>query len=109
MADTLSIQQSGSATIQDLGRFNGSRHGLPVNGALDQYSARVANVLCGNDESAPLVEITALDFVATPSADVLIAVTGAPAEVTVGGMRHAQWEPIAVRAGEPIRITGIHQ
>lgn len=109
MADTLAIQQSGSATVQDLGRFGGSRHGLPVNGALDQYSARVANVLCGNEESAPLVEITALDFVATPSADVLVAVTGAPAEVTVGGVRHAQWEPIVVRAGQPIRITGIRQ
>ena len=109
MADTLSIRQSGSATIQDLGRFGGSRHGLPVNGALDQYSARVANVLCGNEESAPLVEITALDFAATPSADVLIAVTGAPAEVTVDGVRQAQWEPIAVRAGQPIRVTGIHR
>jgi biotin-dependent carboxylase-like uncharacterized protein len=107
MADTLSIQQCGNATVQDLGRFGRSRYGLPVNGALDQYSARVANVLCGNDEAAPLVEITALDFGCTPSADVLIAVTGAPAEVTVGGVRQSQWEPIAVRRGEAIRITGI--
>jgi allophanate hydrolase subunit 2 len=34
-------------------------------------------------------------------------VTGAPAEVTVDGVPHAQWEPIAVRAGQPIHITGI--
>jgi biotin-dependent carboxylase-like uncharacterized protein len=107
MADVLSIQQSGISTVQDLGRFGRSRYGLPVNGALDQYSARVANVLCGNDEPAPLVEITALDFSCTPSCDVLVAVTGAPAEVTVGGVRQLQWEPIAVRAGQKIRITGI--
>lgn len=69
MTDTLTIERGGSATIQDLGRFGRSRHGLPVNGASDQYSARVANVLCGNPDSAPLVEITALDFAATPSAD----------------------------------------
>jgi len=107
MAETLSIQRGGNSTVQDLGRFGRSRHGLPVNGALDQYSARVANVLCGNDEAVPLVEITALDFAATPSVDVLIAVTGAPADVTVGGVRQAQWEPVAVRAGQQIRVTGI--
>ena len=107
MAEVLSIRQSGISTVQDLGRFGRSRYGLPVNGALDQYSARVANVLCGNDEAAALVEITALDFSCTPSADVLIAVTGAPAEVTVGSVRRPQWEPIVVRPGETIRITGI--
>lgn len=109
MAETLTINQAGHATVQDLGRFGRTRYGLPVNGALDQYSARVANVLTGNNEGAPLLEITALDFACTPSTDVLIAVTGAPAEVTVGGVRRTQWEPIAVRPGEPIRITGIER
>ena len=107
MAETLTINRAGHSTVQDLGRFGRARHGLPVNGALDQYSARVANVLTGNDEGAPLVEITALDFSCTPSSDVLIAVTGAPADVTVGGVRRTQWEPIAVRPGETVRITGI--
>lgn len=107
MAETLTINQAGRSTVQDLGRFGHTRFGLPVNGALDQYSARVANVLTGNAEGAPLVEITALDFTCTPSADALVAVTGAPADVTVGRVRRPQWEPIAVRPGEPIRIAGI--
>jgi biotin-dependent carboxylase-like uncharacterized protein len=107
MAETLTVHQAGLSTIQDLGRFGRSRYGLPVNGALDQYSARIANVLCGNDDTAPLIEITALDFSCTPSTDVLVAVTGAPAEVTIGGIRRPQWEPIAVGPGETIRITGI--
>lgn len=107
MAETLTVHHAGRATVQDLGRFGRARHGLPVNGALDQYSARVANVLTGNHERAPLIEITALDFHATPSADLLVAVTGAPADVTVGGVRRTQWEPIAVRPGETIRVTGI--
>jgi biotin-dependent carboxylase-like uncharacterized protein len=107
MAETLTIHRAGRAVVQDLGRFGRARYGLPVNGALDQFSARVANVLTGNDEGAPLVEITALDFEATPSADVLVAVTGAPADVTVGGVPRTQWEPIAVRPGETIRVSGI--
>jgi len=107
MAESLLVEHSGSSTVQDLGRPGGSRHGLPVNGALDQYSARVANVLCGNDENAPLIEITALDFAATPSVDILIAVTGAPCELTVGGIRQTRWEPVVARAGQPVRIHGI--
>ena len=109
MTESLHIDLAGIATLQDLGRLGSSRFGLPANGALDQYSARVANVLCGNQEGAALVEITALDFGCTPSTDVLVAVTGAPAEVTVGGVRQPRWEPIAVQRGQPVRITGIHR
>ncbi|MGW2884970.1 5-oxoprolinase subunit C family protein [Streptomyces griseoruber] len=107
MADTLTVRTAGIATVQDLGRVGRSRHGLPAGGALDQHSARVANVLCGNDETAPLLELTALDFACTPSSDVLIAVTGAPARLTVDGTARPQWEPVSVRAGETVRVTGI--
>ncbi|MCG7206577.1 biotin-dependent carboxyltransferase family protein [Streptomyces arenae] len=107
MADTLTINASGLATVQDLGRVGRSHQGLPVNGALDQYSARVANVLCGNDERVPLLEITALDFACTPSTDILVAVTGAPARLTVDGTDHSQWEPVSVRAGETLRVSDI--
>lgn len=107
MADTLTVTVPGLTTVQDLGRPGRSRYGLPANGALDQHSARVANVLCGNDERAPLLEITALDFACVPSVDVLVAVTGAPAEVTVDGTARPQWEPVPVRAGEALRIGGI--
>ena len=109
MADTLTIRTAGIVTVQDLGRVGRSRYGLPANGAADQHSARVANVLCGNDDRAPLLEITALDFACVPSADTLVAVTGAPAGVTVGGVARPQWEPVSVRAGETIRVTGIRR
>ncbi|MFI7062326.1 biotin-dependent carboxyltransferase family protein [Kribbella sp. NPDC050124] len=107
MADTLTVHRAGFTTVQDLGRLGRSRFGLPVNGALDQYSARVANILAGNNETAPLLEITALDFSCTPSVDVLIAVTGAPAELTVDGLPQPRWEPVVVRAGQTIRVTRI--
>ncbi|MDQ1049199.1 biotin-dependent carboxyltransferase family protein [Streptomyces sp. V4I2] len=109
MADTLTIRTAGIVTVQDLGRVGRSRYGLPAGGAADQHSARVANVLCGNDDRAPLLEITALDFACVPSGDILIAVTGAPADVTVGGVVRPQWEPVPVRAGETIRVTGIRR
>lgn len=109
MADTLTIRAAGITTVQDLGRVGRARYGLPANGAADQHSARVANVLCGNDERAPLLEITALDFACVPSGDILVAATGAPADVTVDGVIRPQWEPVSVRAGETVRVTGIRQ
>ncbi|CAM5675469.1 biotin-dependent carboxyltransferase family protein [Streptomyces purpurascens] len=109
MADTLTIRTPGIATVQDLGRVGRSRYGLPAGGAADQHSARVANVLCGNDDRAPLLEITAFDFACVPSADILVAVTGAPADVTVEGGVRPQWEPVSVCAGETLRVTGIRR
>ncbi|MFJ9704888.1 biotin-dependent carboxyltransferase family protein [Streptomyces sp. NPDC101234] len=109
MAETLTVTTPGLTTVQDLGRTGRSRYGLPANGAPDQHSARVANVLCGNDERAPLLEITALDFACTPSTDILIAVTGAPADLTVAGARRPQWEPVFVRAGDTVRIGSVRQ
>ncbi|MFE2065827.1 SDR family NAD(P)-dependent oxidoreductase [Streptomyces sp. NPDC059467] len=109
MAETLTVTTPGLTTVQDLGRTGRSRYGLPANGAPDQHSARVANVLCGNDERAPLLEITALDFACTPSTDILIAVTGAPADLTVAGVRRPQWEPVFVRAGDTVRIGSVRQ
>ncbi|WP_326692099.1 biotin-dependent carboxyltransferase family protein [Streptomyces sp. NBC_01795] len=109
MAETLTVRTCGLTTVQDLGRVGRSRYGLPANGAVDQHSARVANVLCGNHERDPLLEITALDFACTTSADILIAVTGAPADLTVDGVARPQWEPLFVRAGETVRVSGIRR
>ncbi|MCU1518412.1 MAG: allophanate hydrolase [Pseudarthrobacter sp.] len=109
MSGSLVIQQPGNSVVTDLGRFRGPRFGLPVNGALDQFSARAANILAGNDDNAPLLEITALDFRMLATTDILIAVTGAPLHLTVGGRECQQWEPVSVRAGETVavrRITG---
>ena len=109
MSGSLIIQQPGNSVVTDLGRFRGPRFGLPVNGALDQFSARAANILAANADNVPLLEITALDFRMRATGDLLIAVTGAPLTLTVDGRECPQWEPVSVRAGETVavrRITG---
>lgn len=107
MSGSLIILQPGNSVVTDLGRFLGPRFGLPVNGALDQFSARAANILAGNDDSAPLLEITALDFRMKATTDILIAVTGAPLHLTVGGRECQQWEPVSVRTGETVALRQI--
>lgn len=108
MNGQLVIKQPGNSVVTDLGRFRGPRFGLPVNGALDQYSARAANILAGNADNDALLELTALDFRMTSKTDILIAVTGAPATLTVGARLCRQWEPVSVRAGETVAVRGIN-
>ena len=107
MTGSLIILQPGHSVVTDLGRTKGPAYGLPVNGALDQYSAKAANILAGNEDNAPLLELTALDFRMRAATDLLIAVTGAPLDLTVGGRECPQWEPVSVRAGEVVAVRGI--
>lgn len=101
----ITITAAGSAVVTDLGRTRGPRYGIPVNGALDQYSARVANVLVGNDQHDPIVEVTALDVEFIPDVDILFAVTGARVSVSVAGVAQPQWQPISASAGETVSLT----
>ncbi|WP_045732118.1 biotin-dependent carboxyltransferase family protein [Pseudarthrobacter chlorophenolicus] len=107
MTGSLTILQPGHSVVTDLGRTKGPAFGLPVNGALDQFSAKAANILAGNTDNEPLLEITALDFRMRATTDLLIAVTGAPLDLTVGGRDCPQWEPVSVRAGETVAVRGI--
>jgi len=107
MTGSLIILQPGHSVVTDLGRTKGPAYGLPVNGALDQYSAKAANILVGNEDNDPLLELTALDFRMRATTDLLIAVTGAPLDLRVGGRECPQWEPVSVRAGEVVAVRGI--
>jgi biotin-dependent carboxylase-like uncharacterized protein len=107
MTGSVIILQPGHSVVTDLGRTKGPAYGLPVNGALDQYSAKAANILADNEDNDPLLELTALDFRMRATTDLLIAVTGAPLDLTVGDRECPQWEPVSVRAGEVVAVRGI--
>ncbi len=109
MRETARVQvvEPGLSTVQDLGRADGPRSGQMAGGALDQYSARMANTLVASDPDAALLELVALDFAATTEADLLVAVTGADADVTVDGHPQPQWEPVVWRAGTRLAVRRI--
>ncbi|MCB5291030.1 5-oxoprolinase/urea amidolyase family protein [Arthrobacter sp. SO3] len=70
--------------IQDLGRYGHSGLGVSAAGALDRASLRRANRLVGNAPSAAAVETVASGLSVQAVGDQVLAVTGAPAELTVG-------------------------
>ncbi len=108
MAETITVTTPGITSIQDLGRHRASRIGKSTGGALDQYSAEIANALVGGARTAPLLELVAMDFGAVVSTDLLVAVTGAPADVRVAGVPRGQWEPFVWQAGAELTIRAIH-
>ena len=107
MTGLLSITRPGISAVTDLGRHAGGAVGQLTGGALDQYSARAANALVGSRQSAPLLELVAADFAATTSANLLVAITGAPADVTVNGVPMPQWEPFWWPAGTELAVSSI--
>lgn len=98
------ITEAGHTWVTDLGRFAGPRLGFSVNGALDQYSARVANILAGNEDDTALLETLQLGLAFTAEKPMLIAVTGAENTVTVDGRQVPMWTPLSVRAGQSVRV-----
>ncbi|MBF4609451.1 biotin-dependent carboxyltransferase family protein [Curtobacterium sp. VKM Ac-1393] len=90
-------------TFQDAGRTGTERLGVPTGGSADQHAATVANVLVGNARRATLFEVMG-EFSLVPSADVLVAVTGAVGQVLVGEHTADAWTPIVVPAGVEVRV-----
>jgi 5-oxoprolinase (ATP-hydrolysing) subunit C len=101
------VLAAGIACVTDLGRPGLSRKGIAVNGAADQFSATAANILVGNPESDPLVEITASALTVGFARAALVSVTGAPATVACDGQLHRTWQPICVPAGATLSISDV--
>ena len=56
---TIHVVKPGAlSTLQDLGRFGYQRYGVIVDGAMDEWAHRVANLLVGNRETEAVLEIT---------------------------------------------------
>lgn len=104
MREALIIEHAGHTTIQDLGRAGYARIGIPENGAADRYSARAANVLVGNRDGAPVLEVTASRLVFTACAPLLLAVTGAVGRITADRLPQRAWEPIVAMPGQQIAV-----
>lgn len=91
-----------ATTVQDRGRFGYYRFGIPQGGAMDQYSAALANRLAGNTPDEAVLECTYMGPTIKTDADAVIAVTGAPIEVKVNGETVEQYSRIELSAGDEL-------
>jgi KipI family sensor histidine kinase inhibitor len=85
-------------TIQDLGRPGHRASGVPLGGAADPLSLRLANLIVGNDETAAGLECTLVGPELTFECDAVVALCGAD----FSGLPRSR--PISVAAGETISL-----
>ncbi|GAC67851.1 5-oxoprolinase/urea amidolyase family protein [Gordonia soli] len=103
---TVEILRAGPlTTIQDWpGRIGYWKVGVPPSGPMDDLSFRLANIAVGNPPSAAGLEATLMGPALRFAEPAVIAVTGAPVTVTVGGVAVPQWVPVPVGAGETVDV-----
>lgn len=100
----IQVQRAGYVIVQDLGRTGLAAIGISANGAGDQSSARLANILVGNGDGDALIEIIASELVVKVDSDLLIAVTGAAKSFEIDSVSHATHETLVVLSGSTIFI-----
>ncbi|MFP8780475.1 urea carboxylase [Hydrogenophaga sp. RWCD_12] len=103
---TVEVVEPGVQTsVQDWpGRLGHWDVGVPPSGPMDAYAHRMANRLVGNADDAAALEITLSGPTLRFNADAVIAVTGAPAPVTLDGAPLAMWQSHRVAAGSVLAI-----
>jgi biotin-dependent carboxylase-like uncharacterized protein len=95
-------------TVQDQGRWGYQAVGVPVAGAMDAESHRVANALVGNDASAATLEVTLSGPTLEATAPLLVAVAGADIDVVLEGRLSAPPLAVALSAGGTIGFGRRH-
>lgn len=91
-------------TVQDLGRPGYAHLGVSPSGALDRPALDLANRLAGNDPTAAALEITIGGCALRATSDLVVAVTGAPGPVRIGGADRPHHEPLDIVAGQTIEV-----
>ena len=71
-------------TVQDLGRYGYAHLGISPAGAADPLSFRIANLLLGNEENAPALEMTLLGATLEFDERAIVAITGSSCECKTG-------------------------
>lgn len=107
--DILRIINKGMfSTIQDDGRSAYRKYGVPTSGAMDMHAIRSANLLLGNAENAPVIEITYGAFQCQFLQDIHIAVTGGDLCAQINGDPLPLWQTIHVKSGDILSFQGGH-
>lgn len=99
------VLKSGMSSIQDSGRVGYRALGVPLSGVMDTHSAGLANQLVGNQDSAAVIEFTAMGPVLLFEADTVIAITGASFGIIVNDEIKALNTVINIKAGDILKFT----
>ncbi|KQL54257.1 KipI antagonist [Heyndrickxia shackletonii] len=101
----ITIKKPGLLTsIQDIGRYGYQKYGVIVSGVMDPVAHRIANLLVGNEENAPTLEITLLGPVLEIHEDTLISICGGDMSPHINGKPVPMWRTVYVKKGSELRF-----
>ncbi len=94
-------------TVQDLGRSGYQQYGVTVSGVMDNVSARLANILVGNDEGEGLLEVTMLGPEIELLEDMVVAITGGDLLPMLNGNAVAMGRSFLAKSGDKLAFRGV--
>ena len=105
-ANTIDVLTPGTqTTVQDYpGRIGYWHVGVPPSGPMDHLAFRIANQLVNNPENSAGLEITLLGPTLCFNCDSVIAICGAPIEVTLDDKPLTLWQSHSVKAGMQLKM-----
>jgi antagonist of KipI len=92
------------STLQDTGRHGYQHFGVPVSGAMDLFSHRVANIIVGNESDCATLEITLQGPRLAFSEDTLVSICGADLSPTMDGEPVPEGKAVRIRAGSVLDV-----
>lgn len=92
------------STIQDLGRYTSRGDAVPVSGAMDVLSMRLANIALGNPQNAAVIEFTYADAAFKTLTDMMVAWCGDGALLQIDGEILPSDRPIFIPVGKTIKL-----
>lgn len=94
-------------TVQDLGRLGFQQYGMPVSGAMDTKSLKLANLLVGNNKGEAVLEATLTGPVIEFEADSYIAVCGANMQPKINNTPVEMYRTTPVKAGDKLSFSNL--
>ena len=101
------IQPGVQTTVQDLGRFGYQQYGVPVAGAMDPRSMKLANILLDNDPGEAVLEITIMGPQLVFDEPNYVALTGGDLGATLDGAPMPRYQAVFIRPGQTLRFLGL--
>ncbi len=105
MKDIVIVNPGLYTTVQDRGRWGYQEFGMPVAGAMDDYSLRVANLLVGNYEYDAVLETTLNGPEISFNIDAVVAITGANMVPKVNGYIVPMWRSLSLSKGDVLSFS----
>src|SRR5438309_7642823 len=104
---SLSIIKTGILdTIQDTGRFGYQHSGINPNGAMDPYSAQLANALLGKELNAPILELHYPACHIKFNEPAIICITGADFSAAVNDRKIPHNYPLLIEKDAVLNFKG---